>query len=133
MKREIKPAEGKLMVFIPGMGAITTTVLAGIFNIKKGLSEPIGSLTQMGHIRLGKRTDDNQPKIKDFVPMYSLENMEFAGWDIFEDDMYEAAKSADVVLPKHLEPVKEEMKAIKPMPAVFYHDWVKNIDGSNIK
>ena len=80
MKREIKPADGKLMVFVPGMGAITTTVLAGIFNIKKGLSEPVGSLTQMGHIRLGKRTDDNQPMIKDFVPLYSLENMEFAGW-----------------------------------------------------
>jgi myo-inositol-1-phosphate synthase len=133
MTKQIKPAEGKLMVFIPGMGAITTTVLAGIFNIKKGLSEPIGSLTQMGHIRLGKRTDDNQPLIKDFVPFYSLENMEFSGWDIFHDNMYEAAKTADVVLPKHLEPVKEEMEAIKPMSAVFYHDWVKNIDGTNIK
>jgi len=133
MKREIKPADGKLMVFIPGMGAITTTVLTGIFNIKKGLSEPIGSLTQMGHIRLGKRTDENQPMIKDFVPLYSLENIEFAGWDIFHDNMYDAAKNADVVLPKHLEPVKDEMKAIKPMSAVFNHDWVKNIDGPNVK
>nr|HQI04978.1 inositol-3-phosphate synthase [bacterium] len=133
MKRSIKPAEGKLMVFIPGMGAITSTVLAGIFNIRKGLSKPIGSVTQMGHIRLGKRTENKSPLIKEFVSLASIDALEFAGWDIFEDDMYEAAKKADVVLPKHLEPVKEEMKAIKPMSAVFYHDWVKNLDGKNIK
>ena len=133
MNRSIRPADGKLMMFIPGMGAITTTILAGIFNIRKGLSKPIGSVTQMGHIRLGKRTDKRSPLIKDFVPLTSIENIEFAGWDIFEDDMYEAAVKADVVLPKHLEPIKEEMKAIKPMKAVFYHDWVKNLDGKHVK
>jgi myo-inositol-1-phosphate synthase len=133
MSYNIKPAEGKLMVFIPGMGAITSTFLAGIFNIKKGLYKPIGSITQMGHIRLGKRTENRSPMIKDFVPLAKLEQLEFAGWDIFNDNMYEAAKRADVVLPQHLESIKSEMEDIKPMSAVFYHDWVKNIDGPNVK
>lgn len=133
MDRKIKPADGKLMMFIPGMGAITTTVLTGIFNIRKGLARPIGSVTQMGRIRLGKRTDNKSPLIKEFVPLASINDIEFAGWDIFEENMYDAAKNADVVLPKHLEPVKDEMKAIKPMSAVFYHDWIKNIDGKNVK
>ncbi len=133
MKKDIKPADGKLMVFIPGMGAITSTVLTGIFNIRKGLAEPTGSLTQMGHIRLGKRTDNNSPRIKDFVPLASIDNLEFAGWDIFEENMYEAAKRADVVRREHLEPVKEELEAITPMAAVFSKEYVKNIDGTNIK
>ena len=133
MSYEIKPAEGKLMVFIPGMGAITSTFLAGIFNIKKGLYKPIGSITQMGHIRLGKRTENRSPMIKDFVPLAKLDQLEFAGWDIFEDNMYEAAKRADVVLPQHIHSIKSEMESIKPMSAVFYHDWVKNIDGPNVK
>jgi myo-inositol-1-phosphate synthase len=133
MKYEIKPADGKLMVFIPGMGAITSTFLAGIFNMKKGLYKPIGSVTQMGRIRLGKRTDNRSPLIKDFVPLASMDQLEFAGWDIFEDNMYEAAKKADVVLSNHIEPIKNELEAIKPMSAVFYHDWVKNIDGPNVK
>jgi myo-inositol-1-phosphate synthase len=133
MSYKIKPADGKLMVFIPGMGAITSTFLAGIFNMKKGIYKPIGSVTQMGRIRLGKRTDNRSPLIKDFVPLASMDQLEFAGWDIFEDNMYEAAKKADVVLPNHIEPIKSELEAIKPMAAVFYHDWVKNIDGPNVK
>ncbi len=133
MKYEIKPADGKLMVFIPGMGSITSTFLAGVFNMKKGLYKPVGSITQMGHIRLGKRTEKRSPMIKDFVPLASMYQLEFAGWDIFEDNMYEAAKKAAVVLPHHIEPIKNELETIKPMAAVFYHDWVKNIDGPNIK
>ncbi len=133
MEYKIKPADGKLMVFIPGMGSITTTFLAGVFNMKKGLYKPVGSVTQMQHIRLGKRTENRSPMIKDFVPLASMDQLEFAGWDIFEDNMYEAAKKADVVLPQHLHSIKNEMESIKPIPAVFYHDWVKNIEGPNIK
>ena len=121
------------MVFIPGMGAITSTVLAGISISEKVFQSRSVLVTQIGHIRLGKRTENKSPLIKEFVSPASIDALEFAGWDIFEDDMYEAAKKADVVLPKHLEPVKEEMKAIKPMSAVFYHDWVKNLDGKTLK
>lgn len=133
MNKEIKPADGKLLIFIPGMGAITSTMLAGIFHIRKGLQKPIGSLTQMGHIRLGKRTDDNSPLIKDFIPLANLDTIEFAGWDIFEDNMFEAGMKAQVLRPDQLMPVKEELSAIKPMSAVFSKKWVSNIDGPNVK
>ncbi len=133
MTKQIKSADGKLLIFFPGMGAITSTVLAGIFHIRKGLQKPIGSLTQMGHIRLGKRTDNNSPLIKDFVPLADLNDIEFAGWDIFTDNMFEAAMRAEVLRPDQLLPVKEELEAITPMPAVFSRDWVKNIDGPNVK
>ncbi len=133
MKKNVKPAEGKLVVFIPGMGAITSTLLTGIFNIKKGLAKPIGSLTQMGHIRLGKRTDNRTPLIKDFVPLARLEDMEFAGWDIFNDNLYESAIHAGVVKREDLEAVKDEMQAIKPMKAVFDPEYVKKISGPNVK
>ena len=133
MNKEIKPANGKLLIFIPGMGAITSTMLAGIFHIRKGLQKPIGSLTQMGHIRLGKRTDNNSPLIKEFIPLADLDTIEFAGWDIFEDNMFEAGMKAKVLRPDQLMPVKEELSAIKPMSAVFSKRWVSNIDGPNVK
>ncbi|MBR6422151.1 inositol-3-phosphate synthase [bacterium] len=131
--REIKPADGKMLVFFVGMGAITSTVLTGIFNIRKGLHKPIGSLTQMGHIRLGKRTENRSPLIKEFVPLANINDLEFAGWDIFTDNMYESAKHAAVVRSEDLEPVKNEMLAIKPMKAVFNHEWVKKLNGPNVK
>jgi len=133
MKREIKPADGKLMVFIPGMGAITSTFLTGVFNIKKGLSKPIGSVALMGHIRLGKRTENRSPLVKDFVPIATLDDLEFAGWDIFEENMYDAAVRAEVVKRDDVENVKDELMAIKPMSAVFDSAYVKNITGSNVK
>ncbi len=133
MKREIKSADGKLLILFAGMGAITSTVLTGILNIRKGLANPIGSLTQMGHIRLGKRTDHKAPLIKDFAPLADFNTIEFAGWDIFEDNMYEVAVKAGVVRREHYEPVKEELSAIKPMKAVFYNQFVKLIDGPNKK
>src|SRR5438270_9842323 len=93
----IEPAKGKLGVMIPGMGAVATTFVAGVEAIRKGLAKPIGSLTQMGTIRLGKRTDNNSPAIKDFVPLAGLNDLVFTGWDIFEDDMYTAAAKAGVL------------------------------------
>ena len=132
-KKEIKPAEGKLMVFIPGMGAITSTFLTGIFHIRKGISKPIGSLALMGQIRLGKRTEAKSPLIKDFVPLTDVNDLEFAGWDIYDTNMYDIAVNTKVVLPEHIESVKDELKAIKPMPAVFDSNFVKNISGPNIK
>jgi len=133
MKREIASAKGKLVVFIPGMGSITSTFLAGIFNIRKGLTKPFGSLTEMGHIRLGKRTESKNPKIKDFVPLTSINDIEFAGWDIFDHNMYKAAIDAGVIRSEHIDPVKKELEEIKPMPAVFDPEYVKNISGPNVK
>ena len=133
MKKAIASAKGKLVVFIPGMGSITSTFLAGIFNIRKGLSKPFGSLTEMGHIRLGKRTESKHPKIKDFVPLTSINDLEFAGWDIFDHNMYKAAIDAGAIRSEHIDPVKSELEAIKPMPAVFDPEYVKNISGPNVK
>src|SRR3974377_572449 len=94
---KISPARGKLGVMIPGMGAVATTFMAGVEAVRKGISQPIGSLTQMGTIRLGKRTDGRSPKIKDFVPLAGLNDMVFTGWDIFEDDAFTAASKAGVL------------------------------------
>ncbi len=116
---QIAPAEGKLGVLIPGMGAVTTTFIAGVEAIKRGLGQPIGSLTQMATIRLGKRTDGRTPKIKDFVPLAGLNDLVFGGWDIFEDNGYEAAVNAGVLERPLLDQLKEPLSAIKPMKAVF--------------
>jgi myo-inositol-1-phosphate synthase len=130
---EIASAKGKLGVMIPGMGAVATTFVAGVEAIRKGIAQPIGSLTQMGTIRLGKRTDGRSPKIKDFVPLAGLNDLVFTGWDIFEDDMYAAAKNAGVLEDKHLDPIKGFLQKIKPMPAVFNRHYVKKLDGTNVK
>jgi len=132
-KPEIKPADGKLGILLPGLGAVGTTLVAGTYMIRKGLERPIGSLTQMGTIRLGKRTDKNAPMIKDFVPLVPLEDIVFGGWDIFEDTAYESAMNAAVLSKEHINSVKDELRALKPMKAVFDKDYVKNLDGPNVK
>ena len=130
---QIAPAEGKLGVLLPGMGAVTTTFIAGVEAIKKGVAQPIGSLTQLGTIRLGKRTDGRSPKIQEFVPLAGLNDLEVAGWDIFEDDAYEAAVKAGVLERTLLDQFKSELSALKPMPAVFYPEYVKRLNGPNVK
>jgi len=129
----IEPTKGKLGVMIPGMGAVATTFVAGVEAVRKGISHPIGSLTQMGTIRLGKRTDGRSPKIKEFVPLAGLNDLVFTGWDIFEDNMYAAARNAGVLERDLLDKVKGRLSAIKPMKAVFDHNYVKKIDGPNVK
>jgi len=129
----IAAAKGKLGVMIPGMGAVATTFVAGVEAVRKGLSSPIGSLTQMGTVRLGKRTDGRSPKIKEFMPLASLDDLVFTGWDIFEDDMYTAAMKAGVLERDLLNQVKARLESIKPQKAVFDHNYVKKIDGPNVK
>jgi len=130
---EISPASGRLGVLLAGLGAVTTTFMAGVFAIRKGLAAPTGSLTQMGTVRLGKRTDGRAPIIKDFVPLASLDDMVFGGWDIFNDNCYEAARNAEVLNPDLLERVRPELEAITPWPAVFDQHYVKKLDGPNVK
>src|SRR5215467_5807330 len=129
----IEPAKGRLGVLLVGLGAVSTTTIAGVFAIRKGLSKPIGSLTQMGTVRLGKRTEGRSPLIKELVPLAELNDIVFGGWDIFDDNCYEAAKHAGVLEDKLLEQVKDELAAIKPMPAVFDRQYVKRLDGPNVK
>src|SRR5271168_4028374 len=129
----IEPAKGKLGVMIPGMGAVATTFVAGVEAVRKGIAHPIGSLTQMGTIRLGKRTDGRSPKIKEFVPLAGLDDLVFTGWDIFEDNMYAAARNAGVLERDLLDKVKKRLSSITPMKAVFDHNYVKRIDGPNVK
>jgi myo-inositol-1-phosphate synthase len=130
---EIQPPKGKLGVMIPGMGAVATTFVAGVEAVRNGIAKPFGSLTQMGTIRLGKRTDARSPKIKEFVPLAALDDLVFTGWDIFEDDMYAAATKAGVLERELLDKVKPFLSAIKPRKAVFDHNYVKNLDGPNLK
>src|SRR5262245_11783969 len=130
---DITPARGKLGVLLVGLGAVSTTTIAGVFAVRKGFAKPIGSLTQMGTVRLGKRTEARSPLIKDFVPLADLNDIVFGGWDIFEDNCYEAAKHAGVLEEKLLDQVRDELAAVKPMPAVFDRQYVKRLDGPNVK
>jgi myo-inositol-1-phosphate synthase len=130
---DIAPARGKLGVLLVGLGAVSTTTIAGVMAIRKGLAKPIGSLTQMGTIRLGKRTEARAPKIKDFVPLAGLDDIVFGGWDIFEEDCYAAARTAGVLEQSQLDQVRAELEAVKPMPAVFDRRYVKRLDGPNVK
>jgi len=130
---KVLPAEGKLAILTPGMGAVTSTLIAGVMAVKKGLAKPIGSLTQMGNIRLGKRSENRSKMIKDLVPLSNLQDIVFGGWDIYSENTYEAAKNAKVVDRYLLEQVREEMEAIRPMSAVFDKKYIKNIDGENKK
>jgi len=130
---DIAPARGKLGVLLVGLGAVSTTTIAGVMAIRKGLAQPIGSLTQMGTIRLGKRTEARAPKIKDFVPLAGLDDIVFGGWDIFEEDCYGAARTAGVLEQSQLDQVRSELEAVKPMPAVFDRRYVKRLDGPNVK
>jgi myo-inositol-1-phosphate synthase len=129
----IIPAEGKLGILLVGLGAVSTTFIAGVFAVRKGLAQPIGSLTQMGTVRLGKRTEGRSPLIRDFVPLASLDDLVFGGWDIFEDDCYQAARTAGVLEAGLLEQVRPELEAIKPWTAVFDRQYVKRLDGPNVK
>ena len=129
----ITPANGKLGVMIVGMGAVATTLIAGVEAVRKGLSKPIGSITQMGTIRLGKRTENNTPLIRDFVPIADLNDIVFTGWDIYEENMYEAAKTAQVLEDAHLQTIRPFLEAIQPMPAVFDQHYVKRLSGTHVK
>ncbi len=129
----IAPAKGRLGVLTVGMGAVTTTMIAGVEAIRKKLAIPVGSLTQMGTIRLGKRTDKRVPKIKDFVPLANLKDIVFGGWDLFTDNAYVAAKKAGVLGKEHTEKLKGFLKNIEPMPAAFEQKWVKNLHPNNVK
>ena len=129
----IAPAEGKLGVLLPGMGSVASTFIAGVEAVKKGLAKPIGSLTQMGRIRLGKRTDNRNPLINELLPLAGLNSLVYGGWDIYEDNCYAAAVNAKVLSQDQLDQVRAEMEAIKPMPAVFEQRYVTRINGPNVK
>ncbi|HVF86159.1 MAG TPA: inositol-3-phosphate synthase [Pyrinomonadaceae bacterium] len=130
---EIAPANGKLGVLLVGLGAVSTTFIAGVEAIKAGLADPVGSLTQMGTVRLGKRTDNRSPLIKDFVPLAGLNNLVFGAWDIFPDSAYEAAMHAGVIEKELLARLRAPLQKIKPMPAVFDQYYVKRLNGTNVK
>jgi myo-inositol-1-phosphate synthase len=132
-KASVAPATGRLGILIPGMGAVATTFIAGVEAVKLGLGEPVGSLTQLGTVRLGKRTENRTPKIKNFVPLATLQDLVFGGWDIYEDNAYQAATHARVLDQPLLDKLKDKLSAIKPMKAVFDHEYVKRIDGPNKK
>ena len=131
--QKVAPATGKLGVMVVGLGAVATTMIAGVEAVRRGLAKPIGSLTQMGTIRLGKRTDSNSPFIKDFVPLAKLDDLVFTGWDIFEDDVYESAAHAEVLKPETLQQLKPYLETIKPLPAVFDQYYVKRLHGTHVK
>ena len=132
-KIQIKPATGKLGILTPGMGAVSSTFIAGVHAIRAGLRLPIGSFTQMGHIRLGKRAEDRQPLVKNFVPLTELQDIEFGGWDIFPDSVYDAAVNAGVLEKELLDQLKPELEQIKPMTAVFDQYYVKKLEGTHVK
>ena len=132
-RQYVAPAEGRLGVLVVGLGAVGTTLIGGVHLIRKGVSKPIGSLTQMGRIRLGKRTERRFPLIKEFVPLARLEDIVFGGWDIFEDTALEAARHAAVLSNEHIDAVKEELAALRPMKAVFDPDYVRRLNGPNVK
>lgn len=127
------PADGKLVVFTPGLGAVATTFIAGVERVRRGLSAPIGSLTQMATIRLGKRTESRSPLIRDFVPLTALEDIVFAAWDPIPDDAYTAAVKAGVLQPSDLEPIADFLREVEPMPAVFESRYVTRLKGTNVK
>jgi myo-inositol-1-phosphate synthase len=129
----IAPATGKLGILTPGLGAVATTFMAGVESVRRGLSAPIGSLTQMATVRLGKRTENRTPLIKDFVPLAQLQDIVFGAWDPIPDDAYTAAKKAGVLEERDLEPVKDFLSAIKPMKAAFENRYVTRINGTNVK
>lgn len=134
MKVEVKPASGKLGVLVVGVGgAVSTTFIVGTLAVRKGLATPIGSITQLATMRLGKRNENNFPKIKDIVPLATLDDIVFGGWDIFPEDVYAAAKHAEVLTDKDLEGVKDELVAIKPMKAAFDLNFVKRLNGTHVK
>jgi myo-inositol-1-phosphate synthase len=131
--RDIAPATGKLGVMLVGLGAVATTFIAGVENVRRGTALPIGSLSQMGTIRLGKRTERRAPKIRDFIPLAALDDLVFAAWDPIPDDAYTAAKKAGVLEPHHLEPIAPFLKDIRPLAAAFDRHYVKRLNGTSVK
>ncbi|HWF37525.1 MAG TPA: inositol-3-phosphate synthase [Candidatus Acidoferrales bacterium] len=129
----IAPPKGKLGVLTPGMGAVSTTLMAGVELVRQGASLPVGSLTQMGTIRLGRRTENRVPKIKEFVKLAELKDLVFGGWDIYTDSAYQAAAKAGVLESKDLDKAKKFLSGIKPMKAAFDQNYVKNLSGTNVK
>jgi myo-inositol-1-phosphate synthase len=130
---DIKPAKGKLGIMVPGMGAVGTTLIAGVEAVRQGFAKPFGSMTQMGTIRLGKRTDDRTPLIKDFVPLAGLDDLVFTGWDIFGGNLYDAARTAQVLEREQIESMRPFLESIEPMPAAFDQRWVKRLDPKKAK
>ncbi|QNF31847.1 inositol-3-phosphate synthase [Adhaeribacter swui] len=133
MHNTIEKATGKLGILTPGLGAVATTLIAGVEAVKKNLAQPVGSLTQMGNIRLGKKSENRNPKIKDFVPLADLHDIVFGGWDVYSDNVFEAALNAKVLEPMLLHAVRAELEAIKPMKAVFDQAYIANLHGDNVK
>ncbi len=131
--KEIRPAQGKLGVLLPGMGAVATTTIAGVEAVRQGLAQPIGSLTQLGTIRIGKRTENRTPTIREFVPLANLSDLTFGGWDIFPDNAFEAASHAGVLNKDTLTQIEPYLKGVSPMAGVFEPHWVKKLHGTHIK
>ncbi|MCX8071199.1 MAG: inositol-3-phosphate synthase [Candidatus Binatia bacterium] len=131
--KPIRPAEGNLGVFLVGLGAVSSTFIAGVELVRRGLAKPIGSLTQMGTIRLGKRTEHRVPLIRDFVPLASLDDLRFVAWDIFPDNAYQAAKRAGVLAEHHLEAVRSTLEQVEPLPGVFQQEYVRRLRGTHVK
>jgi len=130
---KIEDVKGKLGILLPGLGAVATTFIAGVIAVRKGLAKPFGSLTQMNHIRLGRRDENRNPLIKELIPLTKLDDIYFGGWDIFEDDAYESALNAGVLDKTLLDQMKTDLSAIKPMSAVFDRNYVKKLDGPHVK
>jgi myo-inositol-1-phosphate synthase len=130
---DIKPARGKLGVLMPGLGAVATTFIGGVEAVRRGLSKPIGSLTQMGTIRLGKRTDNRSPRVSEFVPLAALDDLVFGGWDIYPDNCYQAASKAGVLNHQDLAKLEDFLARVTPMAAVFDPEFVKRLSGENVK
>ncbi len=133
MPPRIAPPDGKLLVLTPGMGAVSTTFFAGVEAVRRGLAKPVGSLTQMQTIRLGRRSESRNPRIRDLLPLAALDDLEMAGWDVFPEDAYAAAKRAGVLRPEDLEPLADALRAIRPMTAAFYPRYVTRLDGDHVK
>src|SRR6201995_1310997 len=130
---EVKEATGRLGVLLPGLGAVATTLIAGVEAVKKGIAQPIGSITQMGNIHLNRKEGKNYPKIKEFVPLANLQDLVFGGWDVYEDNVYVAASRAKVLEQHTLDALRSELEALKPMKAVFDKSYIKNLDGTHVK
>jgi myo-inositol-1-phosphate synthase len=130
---KVQKAEGKLGVLLPGFGAVATTMVAGVEAVRRGLGTPIGSITQLNTIRLGQRTENRTPLIKDFISLASLDDLVFGSWDPIPDNGYESVVNAGVLESKHVEPIRDFLKSIKPMEAVFDRAYVRRLDGTNVK
>ncbi len=129
----VEPADGKLGVLLVGLGAVATTYIAGVENVRRGGATPVGSLAELSTIRLGKRTENRSPRIRDFVPLAGLNDIVFGAWDPIPDNAYDSCKVAGVLDSKHVEPIADFLKSIEPMPAVFHRDYVKRLEGINVK